>query len=105
MVDSAANIGWLTDIIKGALDNVGRTLMYAAWAMWVSLFSPLVAAVLIQLFGVHRRRLSVALAILGLLTSFCCTAWVFSLAIKEPGGLPPLEFAVNWIALPGLTIP
>ena len=37
---------------------------------WIILFAPLAAAVLIVLFGIHRRRLSALLAVGALLISF-----------------------------------
>jgi len=72
--------------------------------MWAALLSPLCAAILIQLVGIHHKRLSASLAIAGLLISFCCTGWVFLYALQDPAGLP-FESSVAWIDLPGLTVP
>ena len=44
---------------------------------WIILFAPLAAAVLIVLFGIHRRRLSALLAVGALLISFVCAGWLF----------------------------
>jgi len=71
---------------------------------WTILFAPLAAAALIQLVGIHRRRLSSSLAIASLLTSFGCTAWLFLQVLHQPAFMP-FESSVSWIALPGFTIP
>ncbi len=71
---------------------------------WTMLLAPLCAATLILLFGVHRRRLSVFVAVAGLLASFLCAAWLFLQALQGRLSLP-VEVAVSWIGLPGLTIP
>ena len=71
---------------------------------WSILFAPLAAAVLILLFGVHRRRLSACLAIGALLASFVCTGSLFLQALGGTLTLP-LEYSVQWIALPNLVVP
>jgi NADH-quinone oxidoreductase subunit L len=71
---------------------------------WTILFSPLVAALLIQLFAIHRRRLAAGLAIGSLLLSFLCTLRWFFQAL-EGHEESAVNFSLNWIALPGLTIP
>ncbi len=71
---------------------------------WGLLVAPLVAFVGIVLVGIHRRRLSAALAIGGLLTSFACASWLFLQALHGQLALP-LEVSVEWVAIPDLTIP
>ncbi|MBI3020861.1 MAG: NADH-quinone oxidoreductase subunit L [Candidatus Omnitrophica bacterium] len=71
---------------------------------WTILLAPLGAALLIQVVGIHRRRLSATLAIGALLTSFVCTGWVFLQALHNPAVLP-FELSISWISLPGLTVP
>ena len=71
---------------------------------WVILLAPLAAALLIWLVGIHRRRLSAALAIGGLLASFIGTASLFVDALRHPASLP-YELSVPWIALPDFTVP
>ncbi len=71
---------------------------------WLILFAPLCAAILILLFGIHRRSLSAILAIAGLLTAFACTAQIFLQTVNGQLVLP-LELSISWIAIPGLTIP
>jgi NADH-quinone oxidoreductase subunit L len=75
-----------------------------AWYGWTILAAPLAAALLIQLIGVHRRRLSSTLAIGGLLLSFGCTVRLFLSALHAPSSLP-IELSVDWIDLPGLAVP
>ncbi|PIQ84575.1 MAG: NADH-quinone oxidoreductase subunit L [Candidatus Omnitrophica bacterium CG11_big_fil_rev_8_21_14_0_20_63_9] len=76
---------------------------------WTILLSPLAAACGIQLFGVHRRRLSATLAIGALLVSFASTLlWytfssIVTWAVPNPFQLP-FEASLSWISLPGLTI-
>jgi len=76
----------------------------APWLGWTILFAPLCAAVLIFLFGIHHRRFSSTVAIVGLLASFACTARLFFDALGHPATLP-FEWSITWIALPGFTIP
>ena len=76
----------------------------AAALGWTVLLAPLVAAVLIQLVGVHRPRLSASLAIGGLLLSFGCAVRLFLHALGHPSALP-FNASVEWIALPGLSVP
>jgi NADH-quinone oxidoreductase subunit L len=71
---------------------------------WAILVAPLCAAVLVLLVGIHRKRLSAVLAVMGLLTSFLCTAGLFLHALSNPSTLP-FESSISWIALPGLTVP
>ena len=71
---------------------------------WTILLAPLAAAVLILLAGIPRRKLSAALAIAGLLTSFACTLKLFLFALSHHGELP-WELSISWIALPGLSVP
>ncbi len=71
---------------------------------WTILFAPLAAAVLIQLFAVHRRRLASTLAIAGLLISFACACQLFVAALQDHH-LLPWERSLAWIDVPGLTIP
>jgi len=71
---------------------------------WLILFAPLCAAILILLFGIHRRSLSAILAIAGLSTAFVCTAQLFLQTLNGQLVLP-LELSVSWIAIPGLSIP
>jgi len=71
---------------------------------WTALLAPLAAALLIQLVGVHRRRLSAGLAIVSLLISFAATGWLFLQTLPRPA-LVPYESSIDWIAVPGLTIP
>ncbi len=71
---------------------------------WTLLFSPLAAALSILLFGIHNRRLSVTLAVGGLLLSLACATFLFVQAVT--GRLPlPVEISINWVALPDLQIP
>ena len=76
----------------------------AATLAWTILLSPLAAAVLILLAGIHRPKLSAALATAGLFTGFLCAARLF---LHAAGGrsIPPFESSVAWIALPGLAVP
>src|SRR3989338_3728308 len=76
-------------------------LVSCAWAI---LLSPLAAAALILLAGVHRPKLSAAAAIAGLLTGFLCAVRLFLHAHGRHDALL-FESSVSWIALPGLTIP
>mgnify|MGYP001595930443 CR=1 FL=1 len=76
----------------------------APWCLWIILLAPLCAAVLILLFGIHRRALSATLAIAGLLSSFACTAQLFLQTLNGQLTLP-LEVSISWIAIPGLSIP
>ncbi len=71
---------------------------------WTILFAPLLAATLILLIGIPRRRLSAVLAVAGLLTPFACACWLFVHALGTPSALP-FELSFSWIALPGLPIP
>jgi len=71
---------------------------------WTMLLAPLGAAALIWLIGLHRKRLSAALAITGLLLSFLCSAVIF-FHVLAGEWLLPREVSVTWISLPGLTIP
>lgn len=71
---------------------------------WTILFAPLCAAVLIVLFGIHRRRLSALLTVGALLLSFICAGWLFIEVLNGRLALP-YEHAVLWIALPNLTVP
>ena len=70
---------------------------------WLILLSPLAAFVGISAFGIHRRPLSAALAVGGLLVSLGC---VVSLLIQSVhGGLVlPFEVDVRWIALPDFPV-
>ena len=70
---------------------------------WIALLSPLASAVVIQLFGVHRPRLSSAVAIAGLLLSSTCVGWLFLAALQGAIELP-LEHSIEWIAADGLSI-
>jgi len=71
---------------------------------WTILLAPLCAAILILLFGIHRRRLSALLAVGALLISFVCAGWLFVDVLEGRLALP-YEHAVLWIALPNLTVP
>lgn len=71
---------------------------------WVALFAPLCAALFILLVGVPRRRLAAGLAVGGLLLSFACSLLLFMSALDHSLILP-VEFSVDWIALPGLSVP
>ena len=71
---------------------------------WTVLLAPFCATALIVLLGVHRRRLSAALAITGLLLSFFCTLQLFLRTLNHPSALP-FESSVAWIALPGFSVP
>ncbi|MBI3011101.1 MAG: NADH-quinone oxidoreductase subunit L [Candidatus Omnitrophica bacterium] len=71
---------------------------------WTILLAPLCAAVLIQLVGIHRRRLSATLAVAALVTSFACAGWLFLQTLGNPVILP-YELSVSWISLPGLAVP
>jgi NADH-quinone oxidoreductase subunit L len=71
---------------------------------WTVLLAPLCAAVLILLFGIHRRRFSALLAVGALLISFVCAGWLFLDVLNGRLALP-YEHAVLWIALPNLTVP
>ncbi|MBI3010381.1 MAG: NADH-quinone oxidoreductase subunit L, partial [Candidatus Omnitrophica bacterium] len=71
---------------------------------WLALLSPLVSAIGILLFGVHRRRLAAAFAIGGLLISFACILQLF-LATNQGALSLPWETSVNWISISGFSIP
>jgi NADH-quinone oxidoreductase subunit L len=71
---------------------------------WALLLSPLVAAGSIAVFGIHRRRVSAALAIGGLLVSLGCSSWLFLQALQGQL-LLPFEVDVTWILLPDLEVP
>ncbi|MBI3088311.1 MAG: NADH-quinone oxidoreductase subunit L [Candidatus Omnitrophica bacterium] len=71
---------------------------------WTLLLAPLAAAASIPLLGLHRKRLSAALAIGGLFLSFLCAAVLFLQALGGRLTLP-LELSVAWISLPDLAIP
>ena len=87
-------------------EGVARAQAFTATLGWTVLLAPLCAAVLILLFGIRRKRLSAALAIIGLLISFVCTGLLFIRALPIESVLSlPFESSVSWIALPGLTIP
>ena len=73
-------------------------------ASWITLLAPLVAAALIWLFGLHRRRFSAGVAIGSLLLSFVGAVWLFVQVLRSPHALP-MEWAINWIALPGFSVP
>ena len=77
--------------------------MVVAACGWTILLAPLVAAGAILLIGVHRKRLSATLAIVGLLVSFGCTVLVFVRVLQGAVALP-LEVSVPWVALPDLQI-
>src|SRR3989338_156971 len=70
---------------------------------WALLLSPLVAAIGILLFGVHRKRFSAALAVGGLALSFGCALWLF-LQVAAGRLAVPHELSVSWIALPDVSI-
>ncbi|MBI4597042.1 MAG: NADH-quinone oxidoreductase subunit L [Candidatus Omnitrophica bacterium] len=71
---------------------------------WTILLAPLCAAGLIWAFAIRRKRLSATLAIAGLLIAFACAGMLFLHALKMPAALP-FETSVNWIDLPGFTVP
>lgn len=76
------------------------------WLAWTILLAPFIAAVLIWLFGIHRKRLASLLAIAGLATSFLCTVVAFSLYSQlDPHPGEATEYALDWIALADLKIP
>ena len=78
----------------------------AAALGWTALFAPLCAAVLIWLFGLHRKGLSAALAIAGLLLSLACASLLFLRAIGPAPSLTlPFESSVSWLTLTDITIP
>jgi NADH-quinone oxidoreductase subunit L len=79
-------------------------LPQAALLAWTILLAPLAAAVLIQLAGVHRPKLSASLAIAGLFTGFLCAVRLFLYTHAHHDALP-FESSAAWIALPGLTVP
>ena len=74
------------------------------WSAWTILFAPLASAVLILLVGVRRKQLASTLAIGGLLLSFGCAVGWFLSALRHEAHLP-VEFAVAWMAVPGLSVP
>jgi len=75
-----------------------------ALAAWTLLLAPLAAAAAIAVVGIQRRRVSAALAIGGLLMSFCCASWLF-LEVLGGGITLPVEVSVSWVILPDLAIP
>ena len=76
----------------------------ASCCAWVILFAPLVAAAGVLLIGLPRRRVSAALAVGGILTSFLCTGWLFLQALHGSLVLPH-EVSVDWIRLGDLIVP
>ena len=72
-------------------------LPQAALLAWTILLAPLAAAVLIQLAGVHRPKLSASLAIAGLFTGFLCAVRLFLHARAHHDALP-FESSAAWIA-------
>ncbi len=68
------------------------------------LLAPLGAATLIGLLGIHRRRLSSALAIAGLLASFACATLLFLKALQGSIVLP-VELEIWWVRLPDFVVP
>ena len=73
-------------------------------AAWMLLLAPLAASAWIALWGIHRRRLSSAIAIGALLLSFACALWLFFRVLQGTLSLP-VEVSVEWIAVPDLTVP
>jgi len=71
---------------------------------WTLLLAPLVAAGAITLFGIHRRALSAAMAVGGLLVSLACASWLFFQTFQGKLILP-VEFAIDWLVLPDLVVP
>jgi len=69
---------------------------------WIILFSPLFACVGIVLFGRKSKKLSTALAIIGMAVSllFSVSAFLHSL----PAHAAALESSVPWVDLPGLAL-
>lgn len=70
---------------------------------WISLFSPLVACVIITLFFLRSKNLSSLTAIAGILTSFICCVLMFAQIYNVH---PPAELqqAISWIHFDTLSI-
>ncbi len=70
---------------------------------WTAYFAPLLACLLITLFFLRSKTFSSLTAIIGILTSFVCTAL---LAIQIFGASQPIEFqqSLTWIQFDSLTI-
>ena len=77
--------------------------MVAPSLAWTILFAPLAACVAILLAGLHRPRLSSALAIASLVVGFFASATLLMQSIRSP--LPVLaEQAIPWLTISGLRI-
>ena len=71
---------------------------------WTILFAPVVAGVLVLLFGIHRKKLASFFAITGLLIAFFSAVRLF-LRARHGALVLPFEISAAWIDLPGLHIP
>ncbi len=74
-------------------------------APWVILFSPLVAAVAILLFGLKRPKFSAGISLFTILLSLALTVWMFWFhAFDTHGGFMPAKSGFPWIQAPGLLV-
>ena len=71
--------------------------------IWIALFAPLAACVLITLFFLKRKTSSALIAIAGILTSFVCSCLIFAQIFQSN---PPaqLQQSLTWITIDALTI-
>jgi len=71
---------------------------------WLLLLSPLAAAADIVVFGLRRRALSAAIALVGILLSFACAVWLLCQVTSSQ--IPvPFEVSVSWLGVPGFVMP
>ena len=75
-----------------------------SWCAWLMLGAPLLAAIGVLLIGMPRRGVSATLAVIGILTSFGCTLWLF-LQTLHGSLILPLELSVEWIRLADFIVP
>src|SRR5947208_2003777 len=66
---------------------------------WIILLLPLLSAVIITLFTQHNERVSAALSVAAIATSF-----VLSLVLFAGAHSAPTEFATNWLSVGDLQI-
>jgi NADH-quinone oxidoreductase subunit L len=77
--------------------------MVAAALAWITLFAPLIACAVIALFTLSSKKTSSTIAITGLGIGFICSLALWGHILAHPAEVP-IQNAISWIQIGGLTI-